>query len=191
MKQVIERDAFPEFQPAVEKWPLGGNWWIRSAYNAHTLHTQYTHQQHHHHCLILSFSPGLNEHTHTQTVWAYLNKMPRKLGNSEISSGNPGLIKMDVFFFPPWLLWYHARPRSSAIEGGGGYVGVRLILEVGGEVDRRRRALQTFLLLGKTASPWPQLWKQFYSTQWAAILGRRWFITAPCLLNLWFKLEYY
>lgn len=132
--------------------------------------------------------------THTQTVWAYLNKMPRKLGNSEISSGNPGLIKMDVFFFffPPWLLWYHARPRSSAIGGGGGYVGVRLILEVGGEVDRRRRALQTFLLLGKTASPWPQLWKQFYSTQWAAILGRRWFITAPCLLNLWFKLgEYY
>lgn len=58
--------------------------------------------------------------THTQTVWAYLNKMPRKLGNSEISSGNPGLIKMDVFFFffPPWLLWYHARPRSSAIGGG-------------------------------------------------------------------------
>lgn len=69
MKQlVIERDAFLEFQPAVEKWPLGENWWIRSAYNAHTLHTQYTHQQHHHHCLILSFSPGLNEHTHTDRV---------------------------------------------------------------------------------------------------------------------------
>lgn len=149
MKQVIERDAFPEFQPAVEKWPLGGNWWIRSAYNAHTLHTQYTHQQHHHHCLILSFSPGLNEHTHTQTVWAYLNKMPRKLGNSEISSGNPGLIKMDVFFFPPWLLWYHARPRSSAIEGGAAMWGCAWFLKWAGRWTGGGEHCKRFCYWGK------------------------------------------
>lgn len=90
--------------------------------------------------------------THTQTVWAYLNKMPRKLGNSEISSGNPGLIKMDVFFFfffPPWLLWYHARPRSSAIEGGAAMWGCAWFLKWAGRWTGGGEHCKRFCYWGK------------------------------------------
>lgn len=87
--------------------------------------------------------------THTQTVWAYLNKMPRKLGNSEISSGNPGLIKMDVFFFPPWLLWCHARPRSSAIEGGAAMWGCAWFLKWAGRWTGGGEHCKRFCYWGK------------------------------------------
>lgn len=76
-----------------------------------------------------------------------MNEMPRKLGSS---NGNTGLIKMDVFFF---LHGYCDNMLDPDPQPREGYVGVHLVLDVGGLVDRRRRrrALQLFLLLGKIA----------------------------------------
>lgn len=173
---------------------LRGKQWIQtSAYNVYMLPIAYNHQCHYH--LPLSSKPNPNTCTCTQIeiVWAYLNKMSRKLDSGKSIAAAAAMLA--------WLKWMYfpftvtvipcARPRSSAQwEGeGGGLIGVCLVLEVGGVVDRRRRrsTLQPFLLLGKIALPWPPAWQHLHSPQWSTILGGRRFTAAPCLLDVLFQ----
>lgn len=92
--------------------------------------------------------------TQIEIVCVCLNKTSRKLDSGKSSSrSNAGLIKMDVFF----LHGYCDTMRKTQILSymRRGCVGVCLVLEVGGVVDRgrRRSTLQPFLLLGKIALP--------------------------------------